>query len=444
MKTDILIVGCGVAGLYCALKMPRDKNIMIITKAGAEECDSYLAQGGICVLKDESDYQAYFEDTMRAGHYENNKESVDIMIRSSQQVIKDLIDYGVEFERDENGELLYTREGAHSAPRILFHQDITGREITSKLLQAVRKLPNVSLHERVTMIDIMVGQWPHDHCRGAIVRSDEGKIAAIEATETIWACGGIGGLYEHSTNYPHLTGDALGIALNHGIRLQDPDYIQIHPTTLYTGKEGRSFLISESVRGEGGILLNDKGERFTDELQPRDVVSKAIFAEMEKTGAKHVWLSMENIPEEEIRSHFCNIYETCLEEGYDCTREPIPVVPAQHYFMGGVAVNSDSRTSLPQLYAIGETSCNGVHGANRLASNSLLESLVFAARAANKVAGEFDTVKQRTPDDKRAAAVDLEQYGDIDIIFDSYKDNIFGEIERNRKYHERHNDEAER
>lgn len=439
-KTDVIIVGSGVAGLYCALKLPEKLDITIVTKADPEECDSWLAQGGICVLRNEDDYQAYYEDTMRAGHYENDRESVDIMIRSSAQMIEDLVGYGVDFERDENGELIYTREGAHSAPRILFHQDVTGKEITSTLLEQVRKKKNVTIYDHVTMIDIIKIA---DHCQGIIAYAKEGSdlaakadgitaedgshICVMQAREVVWACGGIGGLFEHSTNYPHLTGDALGIALEHGIELRDPDYVQIHPTTLYTEKKGRSFLISESVRGEGGILLNDKGERFTDELQPRDVVSEAIFAEMKKSGAKHVWLSMEKIPEETIKHHFQNIYETCLEEGYDVTKEPIPVVPAQHYFMGGVDVNSDSRTSLSQLYAVGETSCNGVHGANRLASNSLLESLVFAQRAAQQIGREFDETAE---DEELAGNLDLERYKDPEKLFRTYKENILKEIEQ--------------
>ncbi|MBQ3379679.1 MAG: L-aspartate oxidase [Clostridia bacterium] len=439
-KTDILIVGSGVAGLYCALKLPHDKHVTVITKAGLEECDSWLAQGGICVLLNEQDYDAYYEDTLRAGHYQNDRSSVDIMIRSSRELIKDLVSYGVEFERDKNGELIFTKEGAHSAPRILFHEDVTGKEITSTLLEAVQKLPNVTLYEHTTMVDIIVSDG---HCQGIVAlvnpdselgmsfsgpETDDGRlILAMEAKEVVWACGGIGGLFKHSTNFPHLTGDALGIAIKHGIRLRDPEYVQIHPTTLYTGKKGRSFLISESVRGEGGILLNSKGERFVDELQPRDVVSKAIFAEMEKTGEKHVWLSMENIPKETILHHFRNIYETCLKEGYDVTKEPIPVVPAQHYFMGGVDVNSDSRTSMPQLYAVGETSCNGVHGANRLASNSLLESLVFAQRAANRIREEFDDKKV---DPEATKQTDLTRYRNTGKLFEDYKASILKEVER--------------
>ena len=211
------------------------------------------------------------------------------------------------------------------------------------------------------------------------------NILHIYAKDTVLATGGIGGLYEHSTNFPSLTGDALKVAKEHNVELEHLDYVQIHPTSLYTEHEGRSFLISESARGEGAILLNSKGQRFTDELQPRDIVSKAIHAEMEKEGSKHVWLSFEYVPQDVILNHFTNIYQTCLKEGYDITKEPIPVVPAQHYFMGGIHVDADSCTTMQHLYAVGETSCNGVHGKNRLASNSLLESLVFGQRAAEKI-----------------------------------------------------------
>lgn len=448
-KSDVIIVGSGVAGLYCALHLPASMNVTIITKADKEESDSFLAQGGICVLKDEKDYEAYFEDTMRAGHYENNRESVDIMISSSRDVIRDLLTYGVDFQRDGYGNLCFTREGAHSSPRILYHEDITGREITGRLLDEVRRAPNIRICDHVTMVDIIIGNTPIRHCRGVVAISSEApeqdedgdgialsdgrRLFSLEAPEVVWACGGIGGLYEKSTNYSHLTGDALGIALRHKIRLKDLDYMQIHPTTLYTEKKERAFLISESVRGEGGILLNDRACRFVDELQPRDVVTKAIFAEMDRTGAKHVWLSMAEIPDESIRTHFRNIYETCLKEGYDCTKEAVPVAPAQHYYMGGVWADCDSRTSLPQLYAIGETSCNGVHGMNRLASNSLLESLVFAKRAAHAIVGEFDHVMY---DPMESACMDFSVYEEPDKIFEVYRENILKAIERNKRYRE--------
>lgn len=384
LQADVVIVGTGVGGCFSALNLSEDLSIIMITKSDLESSDSFLAQGGICVLHDDDDYDSYFEDTMRAGHYENRKESVDIMIRGSQDVIHDLIGYGVDFAK-ENGKLLYTREGAHSRPRILFHEDITGKEITSKLLAQIKTRKNIQIMEYTTMTDILISQGA---CAGIEAETSDHKKIYIHADQTIFASGGIGGRYKHSTNFPHLTGDAIDIAKKHGIRLEHLDYVQIHPTTLYSKKPGRRFLISESVRGEGALLYDKNGNRFVDELLPRDVVTKAIQEQMKKDGTDHVWLSLEKIPKEIILSHFPNIYQHCLEEGYDATKEWIPVVPAQHYFMGGIWVDSDSHTSMPNLYAVGETSCNGVHGKNRLASNSLLESLVFAKRAARKIMSE--------------------------------------------------------
>lgn len=382
IKVDVVIAGVGVAGLFTAIHLPMDTKVLMICKEDMESCDSMLAQGGICVLRDADDYDAFFEDTMRAGHYENRKESVDIMIRSSRDIIDQLLDFGVRFNKNEDGSLMYTREGAHSKPRICFHDDITGKEITETLQRYVKTLPNVEIMEYTVMEDIMVEDGK---CTGLTAKDSEGNTLHIYAKDTVLATGGIGGLYEHSTNFPSLTGDALEVAKEHNVELEHLDYVQIHPTSLYTEHEGRSFLISESARGEGAVLLNSKGQRFTDELQPRDIVSKAIHAEMAKEGSKHVWLSFEHVPQDVILHHFTNIYQTCLEEGYDITKEPIPVVPAQHYFMGGIHVDADSCTTMQHLYAVGETSCNGVHGKNRLASNSLLESLVFGQRAAEKI-----------------------------------------------------------
>ena len=425
MKTDILIVGSGVAGLYCALNLPKEKNVIIVTKNIARRSDSFLAQGGICVLRDDDDYDSFYEDTMKAGHYENNPDSVHIMIHSSQEVISDLVSFGVRFEK--NGEeFVYTREGAHSHQRILFHEDETGKEITSHLLETAKKRENITIIENYTMVDLICDG---NECHGIIGHDENGEYSAIQADYTVLATGGIGGIFEHSTNYKHLTGDAIALALKYGIKLQHIDYIQIHPTTLYTEKEGsREFLISESVRGEGAILLNSKGERFVNELLPRDVVANAIFAEMKKEGSKHVWLSMAPIPTEEIRTHFPNIYQHCLDEGYDATKEPIPVVPSQHYFMGGIDVDRYSKTSMERLYAAGETACNGVHGRNRLASNSLLESLVFAKRAARHIMDSYTAVT-----------------GDVEITVDSskyenykeeYKSAVLAAIEKERNSHE--------
>ena len=381
---DTVIVGAGASGLYAALKLPREQNVLLICKEDLESCDSMLAQGGICVLRDENDYDEFFEDTLKAGHYENRKESVDLMIRNSREIIDDLLALGVDFDKEDDGSLKYTKEGAHSKPRICFHKDITGKEITETLLERVRELENVTVMDHTVMEDWIVAD---SICKGIFARSGEDTLQ-IYADDTILATGGIGGLYEHSTNFPSLTGDALRLAEKYGVELKNMDYVQIHPTSLYSDTPGRHFLISESARGEGAILLNSKGERFVNELLPRDKVSQAIFAEMEKEGTKHVWLSFDPVPVEDIESHFPNIYKTCLEAGFDITKEPVPVVPAQHYFMGGIHVDSDSRTTMEHLYAVGETSCNGVHGKNRLASNSLLECLVFAERAARKIASE--------------------------------------------------------
>lgn len=405
MACDVVIAGCGVAGLYAALNLPEDTQIVMLSKGRVDECDSMLAQGGICVLPDGDDYEAFFTDTLRAGHFENRRESVDIMIRSSRTVIDDLLALGVDFERKPDGSLDFTREGAHSRPRIAFHADITGKEITTKLLDAVRRLPNVKILEHVAMVDILLESHdgvdtcagvvavpvteeasldPADELGGTLGKSADGAAAPfnIHATHTLWACGGIGGVYDHSTNYPQLTGDACYIATQHGIACEHLDYVQIHPTGLASPQPGRTFLISESCRGEGAVLLNQAGERFTDELQPRDVVAAAIRSQMKKDASDHEWLSFAPVPRDVICGHFANIRARCLEDGRDIVDESIPVVPTQHYFMGGVWVNRDSATSMPGLYAAGETSCNGVHGKNRLASNSLLESLVFARRAA--------------------------------------------------------------
>ncbi len=425
MKTDILIVGSGVAGLYCALNLPKEKSIIVVTKNKARRSDSFLAQGGICVLRDEDDYDSFYEDTMKAGHYENNPDSVHIMIHSSQEVISDLVSFGVRFEK--NGEeFVYTREGAHSHQRILFHEDETGKEITSHLLETARARENITIIENYTMVDLICDG---NECHGIIGHDENGEYSAIQADYTVLATGGIGGIFEHSTNYKHLTGDAIALALKYGIKLQHIDYIQIHPTTLYTEKEGsREFLISESVRGEGAILLNSKGERFVNELLPRDVVANAIFAEMKKEGSKHVWLSMAPIPTEEIRTHFPNIYQRCLEEGYDATKEPIPVVPSQHYFMGGIDVDRYSKTSMDRLYAAGETACNGVHGRNRLASNSLLESLVFAKRAAKHIMDGYTAVAKDSD-----VTVDETKYQNYK---EEYKAAVLAAIEKERMSHE--------
>lgn len=430
IQTDILIVGTGASGLFAALHVPEDRQVLMITKDEVEHSDSFLAQGGICVLRDDTDYDSFMEDTLKAGHYENRVESVDIMIRSSRDVIRELVDYGVDFAK-KDGEFDYTREGCHSKPRILFHEDITGEEITSKLLKAVRTRSNVTILEHVTMLDLVEKD---NRCYGVVASQKDGEDCFLEAEYTILATGGIGGLYKHSTNYPHLTGDALALALRHHIELEHIDYIQIHPTTLYSQKPGRRFLISESVRGEGAKLYGADGKRFANEVLPRDLLTAEIRKQMEKDQTPYVWLDMTVLGEEVIKSHFPHIYERCLEEGYDVTKDWIPVVPAQHYFMGGIHVDKHSKTSMEHLYAVGETSCNGVHGANRLASNSLLESLVFGARAARHLTEtweENDASREETAGLAEAAEAQIQkEKGRLPQI---YREEVLDEIERVRK-----------
>ena len=409
IHTDVLIVGSGVSGLFAALTLPEHQKILIITKDAAEQSDSFLAQGGICVLRDADDYESYYNDTLKAGHFENNPAAVHVMIASSRPVIDRLLSYGVPFEQ-ENGKLLYTREGAHSLPRILYHKDQTGKAITSSLLETVRRKPNITLMEYTEMLDLLTDD---ETCYGAVANSQERGLLTITASFVLLATGGVGGLYPHSTNFRHLTGDGVAMALRHHIDVQDLNYVQIHPTSLYSEQPGRSFLISESLRGEGAVLINKDGKRFTDELQPRDIVANAILNQMQKDGTDYVRLSLEHMDDEMILHHFPTIYQHCLNEGYDITREPIPVVPAQHYFMGGIKIDLEGRTSMKHLYAAGETACNGVHGANRLASNSLLESLVFSERAALAMMAEPHDTEHLEKAEILAKQCDLTPYQNI-------------------------------
>lgn len=423
---DVVIVGTGAAGLYCALNLPERLTVLILTKRKADESDSFLAQGGICMLRGEEDFHPYMEDTLRAGHYENDRDAVDLMIRSSNSIIRDLVRRGVRFARHGDGSLDFTREGAHCRPRILYHEDVTGREITQTLLEEAMKRENLILREETTMLDIISDDTA---CGGVVAAGPDGVPYTVGAGAVVLACGGIGGLFKNSTNFLHITGDALAIAMRRNIAVQHLDYIQIHPTTLYSTRPGRRFLISESARGEGALLYDKNGQRFTDELQPRDLLSAAIREQMEKDGTDFVWEDLRPLGERTLRTHFPNICQHCQEEGYDVLRGPIPVVPAQHYFMGGIRVDLSSRTAMPGLYACGEISCNGVHGRNRLASNSLLESLVFAQRAADDILfGESPAFAGNAPD--------LAPYREQEPLLAAYRKEVLNAIERMKKSHE--------
>lgn len=419
---DVIIVGTGVAGLNCALHLPEDKKVAVICKGSPDYSDSYLAQGGICCSRGEEDFESYFSDTMRAGHNENDPAAVECMINSSEEICNELIALGVDFARNPDGSLAFTREGGHSKNRILFHEDCTGVEITSTLLRKVASLKNVTIIPETTMLDIISEDGV---CYGVIAMDNKTHaVQPVLADYVVMATGGIGGVFTHSTNFKLLTGDGIAICLKHGIAVDNINYIQIHPTTLYSkNNAGRSFLISESVRGEGAVLLDKKFKRFTDELQPRDVVTAAIYKQMQKDGTDFVWLDMRTIPNEEIKAHFPSIVEKCKEEGYDVFSECIPVVPAQHYFMGGIRSDLDGKTTMYRLYAVGETCCNGVHGANRLASNSLLESLLFAKRAALNIAAEYAPVARLTAE-YAATNVNYAEFEAPEILLESYKEII--------------------
>ena len=373
---DVLIVGSGVAGLYASLNLREDLEIIMVSKKSVNLCNSSLAQGGIAVARGKEDFQSFIEDTLKAGKYENNIDSVRVLVEESMDNINKLMDLGANFEKDENG-VLFTKEGAHEINRIVYHKDITGKHVEDILLENVKRRKNIKIIEECEMVDIY---HRDNRCIGALFNKD-GENLSIYAKVVILATGGIGGLFKKSTNERIITGDSIGVAIRNNIEIKDLSYIQIHPTAFFSKKsEEKRFLISESVRGEGGKLINCNGERFVDELLPRDIVSKKIYEEMKKTNSNNVFLDVSFMEKSFLQNRFPNIYNKCLEEGIDISKEPIPVAPAQHYFMGGIKVDLNGKTSMENLYAFGETSCTGVHGANRLASNSLLEALVFSRR----------------------------------------------------------------
>lgn len=385
---DVLIVGSGVAGLYSALNLRDDLDVMVVSKDKIDCTNTSLAQGGISVARDVNDVPYFIEDTLKAGQYKNDVQAVKVLTKESIENVDSLVALGLDVDKDDEGNWDYTKEGAHCVNRIIHTQDNTGENVEKTLVENVLNRKNIKVYEDTFLVDIIE---KNNKCIGAILFKDNKQINVF-AKSVILACGGIGGLYKNSTSQRILKGDGLAVALRHDVELKDINYIQIHPTAFYDESDDeRRFLISESVRGEGGKLYNINGERFVDELQPRDVVSQAIFKEMEKTNSPYVLLDISFLDENYLKNRFSTIYNKCLEKGTDITKEPIKVSPAQHYFMGGIKVNLDSETSMENLYAVGETACTGIHGANRLASNSLLEGLVFSKRAANLINHKTDT-----------------------------------------------------
>ncbi|SKA72948.1 L-aspartate oxidase [Clostridium sp. USBA 49] len=388
IDVDVLIAGSGVSGLYCALNLRADLKVLVLSKSKITETNTYLAQGGISTAKNEEDIPHFIEDTLKAGQYKNSLEAVTILAKESMRDINKLIEFGMPFDKISE-KFSYTKEGAHSINRIVHSKDHTGQVVAETLINETKKRKNITIYENTFLVDILKLD---NKCIGGILLKDNEQIN-VYSKVVILATGGIGGLFNNSTNQRKLTGDGLAIAIKNNIKLKDINYIQFHPTAFYEeNNKDRRLLISEAVRGEGGKLLNSKGERFVNELLPRNIVTKAIMKEINESKIPFVRLDITFLGEEFIKFRFPSIYNECLNKGIDITKEPIPVSPAQHYFEGGIQVDVNSMTSMNNLYAVGETSCTGVHGANRLASNSLLEGLVFSRRAAENINKNIDNI----------------------------------------------------
>jgi len=392
---DVLIIGSGLAGQAAALHLAqRGAHVLLICKRTLEETASYRAQGGIAAVLDNQDsIEAHIQDTFIAGAHLNDPRATRFVVENGRLAIEWLIAQGVPFTKNHSGYHL-TREGGHSARRIIHVADATGMAVQETLTQLLRKHPGIEIRENHIAIELITGKklgLPENRCYGAYVLDDSsGEIHTIGAPHTLLASGGAGKVYLYTTNPDTSTGDGIAMAWRAGCRIANMEFIQFHPTCLYHPAE-KSVLISEAVRGEGGLLKLPDGSRFMPthdaraELAPRDIVARAIDSEMKKWGLDHVFLDISHKGRDFILAHFPNIYAHCLALGIDITVAPIPVVPAAHYTCGGILIDLAGRTDLPGLYAIGEASCSGLHGANRLASNSLLECLVFAQAATEDI-----------------------------------------------------------
>jgi L-aspartate oxidase len=403
LRFDVLIIGSGLAGLTLALQLAPHKKICLITKRELNDSSSNWAQGGIAaVLTDEDSLEAHIHDTLVAGAGLCDPAVTRFVVEHGRETVEWLIAQGVPFTREEDDSGYHlTREGGHSQRRIIHAADATGHAVQETLSAKVRAHPNITVLENHIAVDLITARKlgkRKDRCLGAYVLNNaQGKVHTIQAEYTALASGGAGKVYLYTTNPDVATGDGVAMAWRAGCRVANMEFIQFHPTCLYH-PQAKSFLITEAVRGEGGLLKLPDGTRFMPahdnraELAPRDVVARAIDFEMKKRGIDCVYLDISHRPAEFIQSHFPNIYQRCLELGIDITREPIPVVPAVHFSCGGVMTDHVARTDLPNLYAIGETACTGLHGANRLASNSLLECLVFANSAAKDILAQPEDI----------------------------------------------------
>ena len=378
---DVIIIGSGIAGVYTALEIPGKYDIAILTKETIDISSSILAQGGIAVSLDKKDSpELHMADTLYAGAGLCDEEAVTVLVKEAALNVDRLCKFGVNFDRTNKDELSLTREGAHSMNRIIHAGDTTGKEVLDKLIVAVKNHSNINIHERCYVIDMFA---EGGECKGVLAfDEDNGCFKVYLSNIVICAAGGYGQLYSNTTNPEVATGDGVCMAYRAGAELMDLEFVQFHPTVLYH-PDNKNFLISEAVRGEGAQLKNARGERFMpgyhpmNELAPRDVVSRAIFEEMKKTGSDHVYLDITFKDRNYLENRFPNIYNTCMKYGMDMSKDMIPVAPAEHYCMGGIRADVNGRTNIKGFFACGEAACNGIHGANRLASNSLLEGLVF-------------------------------------------------------------------
>ncbi len=409
-KFDFLVIGSGIAGMSYALKVVHKGKVALVSKSGLEVANTFFAQGGIASVTDllVDDFDKHIEDTMIAGDFLNNREAVEKVVRQAPEQISQLIQWGVEFDKDKKGDFDLHREGGHSEFRILHHKDNTGAEIQDKLIEGVKRHPDITVYENHFAIEILTQHHlgvtvtrhtPDIECFGAYVLDmDTGQIDTFLSKVTVMATGGIGALYQTTTNPLVATGDGIAMVYRAKGTVKDMEFVQFHPTALFHPGDRPSFLITEAMRGYGGILRTMDGKEFMQkydprlELAPRDIVARAIDNEMKNRGEDHVYLDVTLKDPDETKNHFPNIYEKCLRLGIDITKEYIPIAPAAHYLCGGILVDLDACSSIYRLYAIGECACTGLHGSNRLASNSLIEAVVYADAAANHSVRIIDTL----------------------------------------------------
>ena len=403
-RTDILVVGSGIAGLFLALKASRSGRVSIVTKKEGSESNTYYAQGGIAAVAGVTDsFELHIRDTIEAGQGLCNREAVEITVREGPERVAELVEMGVRFNRDErDGSFSLGREGGHSKPRIIHYGDMTGRELEKVLLEAVRRDPNITFLDKHLAIDL-VTEGGEGVCGCHILDTENEEIITMLAGETVLATGGAGKIYLYTSNPDVASGDGIAMAFRAGADISNLEFVQFHPTSLYH-PQVKSILISEALRGEGAVLRNRSGDAFMKEydprgeLAPRDVVARAIDREMKRSGEKYVLLDITHKKAEWLSGRFPFVYESCLKYGIDISKDPIPVVPAAHYMCGGVRVDMNGMTNLEGLSAIGEVACTGVHGANRLASNSLLEAIVLSHRCAARISRERKNPPESVPD----------------------------------------------